>query len=417
MVRSRGFPLVRSSLALTFVLTMAEVLNLIGSASFPALLPEFRSLWSLTNSEAGWISGIYHVGYISAVPLLVSLTDRLDARRIYLFASAVGALSHFGFGFLAEGFWSALGLRALGGIGLAGTYMVGLRLLSDRVTGPKASRSISIYTAHFAIGTALSVLLAGEAARFGGWQSAFYLAGAACLSACLMVGLLIRPIKREKLAAIVPLAKLLDPRPLVGNRPAFGYILGYGGHVWELFGVRSWLVAFLVAAVAFQDLAGEGWSATRLATLLFMLGLPASFLGNELALRFGRRRVIIGAMGAAAALSLLVGYLVGSSPMLLLPILGLYVFLLNVDSGALTAGVVECADPGRKGATMAFHSLMGFAAGSVSPLVFGLMLDWGALWDEPTWAWGLAFSSLALGPLLGILALVLTARLLRPAPR
>jgi hypothetical protein len=46
-----------------------------------ALQPEFQRLWTQSDSEAGFISGIYFVGYVIAVPLASGLTDRVEARR------------------------------------------------------------------------------------------------------------------------------------------------------------------------------------------------------------------------------------------------------------------------------------------------------------------------------------------------
>ena len=39
----------------------------------------------------------------------------------------------FAFGLFADGFWSALALRGLAGLGWAGSYMTGLKLLADQV--------------------------------------------------------------------------------------------------------------------------------------------------------------------------------------------------------------------------------------------------------------------------------------------
>ncbi|MGZ8996809.1 MAG: MFS transporter, partial [Rhodospirillales bacterium] len=106
-------------------LCVAEVLTMVGVFAFPALLPTFAADWRLTNTQAGWIAGIYFAAYAGAVPLLVAATDRIDARRIYVFGAAVAALASAGFALLASGFWSALSLRALAGVGLAATYMPG----------------------------------------------------------------------------------------------------------------------------------------------------------------------------------------------------------------------------------------------------------------------------------------------------
>ena len=95
------------------VLCAAELASMVGTFGFPALLPDFREAWALTHTEAGWISGVYFGGYTLAVPVLASLTDRVDARRVYLLGAATATLAHLGFALFASGFWSALLLRAL----------------------------------------------------------------------------------------------------------------------------------------------------------------------------------------------------------------------------------------------------------------------------------------------------------------
>ena len=61
------------------------------------------------------------------------------------------------------------------GVGIAATYMPGLRLLSERVSGPSQSRYVAFYTSFFGIGTALSLAIAGFTAPALGWRSAFSL--------------------------------------------------------------------------------------------------------------------------------------------------------------------------------------------------------------------------------------------------
>src|SRR6195256_1700919 len=91
----------------------AQVLVQIGAFFWPALLPGLSAHWGLTNSEAGWITAIFYAAYMLSVPVLVTLTDRIDAKRVYLFGVGSTLLAHLAFGLLADGFWSALGLRAL----------------------------------------------------------------------------------------------------------------------------------------------------------------------------------------------------------------------------------------------------------------------------------------------------------------
>ena len=58
----------------------AQVLVQIGAFFWPALLPGMMTRWGLTNSEAGWITAIFYAAYMVAVPVLVTLTDRVDTR-------------------------------------------------------------------------------------------------------------------------------------------------------------------------------------------------------------------------------------------------------------------------------------------------------------------------------------------------
>src|SRR3974390_409275 len=123
----------RAPLFTILSLCIAEGLVLIGAFAFPALVPTFREAWGISNAEVGWIAGIYFLGYALAVPVLTSLTDRIDARRVFLAGAGLCALTSGGFALLATGFWSAMLFRFAGGVGLAGVYMPGLKALVDRV--------------------------------------------------------------------------------------------------------------------------------------------------------------------------------------------------------------------------------------------------------------------------------------------
>ncbi|GAB4240685.1 MAG: MFS transporter [Kiloniellaceae bacterium] len=393
---------------LVALLCTTQVLGMLNNAAFPALIPVFQPLWGLSGTEAGWISGIYYAGYAAAVPLLVTVTDRLDARAVYLLSCLLGGLATLAFAFLAEGFWTAMAFRVLGGIGLAGTYMVGLKLLSDRLDERRRPRAVAVYTAFFGIGASLSVLVAGEVEALAGWSAAFVVAGLGAFVAFALVFAFVRPLPRP---AVLPSHEgLFDFRPVLRNRPAMAYTLGYAAHIWELFGFRAWLVAFLVFVFAQQPaLAAGPWTPTQVATIILLLGMPASILGNEIATAFGRRRAVSAFMIASGAISLVIGFLAAAPVWLLGALLVIYGCVIMADSGALTAGTVISATPERRGATMALHSLLGFGAGFVAPLAFGMVLDLGGGSDSGL-AWGLAFALMGLGVLTGPPVLALLAR-------
>ena len=381
-----------------FCLCAAEVLTMVGVFSFPALLPGFKADWSLSNTEAGWISGVVFAGYTVAVPVLTTLTDRIDARRVYLAGAVIAAVSALGFALTAQGFWSALAWRALGGVGLAGTYMPGLKALVDRTEGPSQTRWISFYTASFSLGTSGSFLVTGAVAEAFGWRAAFVLAAGAALVAVALVAASVPPV-----TPLPPVRRTnpFDFAPVLRNRAAMGYVLGYAAHVWELFGARSWMVAFLAWVLAAQP-AATGPSPTGVATIAALLAMVSSVAGADLAARFDRRRVCAGAMLASAALAAAIGFCGGLPYGVVVGLMLLYSVLIQIDSAALTTGAVMMAEPARRGATIAIHSLLGFGAGFIGPLAFGMVLD-RAGGGGTGLAWGLAFASLgavaALGPL------------------
>ena len=144
--------------------------------------------------------------------------------------------------------------------------------------------------------------------------------------------------------------------------------------------------------------------------MLLLLGMPSSIIGNEVALKLGRRRQLTWAMVISALLALAFG--AGSLvPFPVLLILGaLYSLFVTADSASLTAGAVAQARPGQSGATMALHSLLGFAAASLGPLAFGLVLDAGGDHAGTSWLAGFAIlaAGVACGPL--ILGFMLGAR-------
>ena len=124
----------------------------------------------------GWITAMFYAAYMVSVPVLVTLTDRVDAKRIYLFGVGCSVLGHLLFGLLADGFWSAMATRALTGMGWAGTYMTGLKLLADQVDAKQMSRATAGHAASTGISGALSFACADLLASLGGWKMAFFCA-------------------------------------------------------------------------------------------------------------------------------------------------------------------------------------------------------------------------------------------------
>jgi MFS family permease len=397
----------RSPAAIVTAVCSAEVLSMLTLAAFPALLPSFLAEWSLSKTDAGWINGIYYLGYLGAVPFLVSLTDRLPAHRIYFAGMTLATLATFGFGFLAEGFWSATVLRFLSGIGLAGTYMPGLKLLTDQLDrarpGADHSRSVAFYTSSFGLGTSLSYFITGELAAQWGWQTTFVILGFGPLIALVSMAIMLP--RDGGPAAQAPDTHLLDFRPVFRCRAAMGYVLAYTVHNFELFAFRSWIVAFLAFAATRHP--GESLivAATTIAAGSNIVGTPASVIGNEISRRFGRRRAITVIMWSSALVAAGMGFLADAPLWLLTVVVILYGFVVTGDSSSITAGAVAEAPKGYKGATLAVHSCIGFSGAFLGPLVFGAVLDWsgpaglgGSTVTSWVWAFSVSGAVAALGP-------------------
>jgi len=393
---------------LALLMCGAESLSMTGFAAYTTLLPVLQQEWALSNSEAGLVSGIYYAGYVMATPLLTSLTDRVDARRVYVLACLVSCAGAAGFMLFAGDLVSALVFQFLIGAGLGGTYMPGLKMLADQLEGAGQSRAVAFYTATFGIGSTLSILFCGWIGAALGWQAAFAWGAAGPLVAAALVGLAM-PRGRTR-AAGQPAPALLDFRPVLRNRRTLPYIIGYTAHNYELFGQRSWMVAFLVFTASLQPADAPMWvAAATLAALINLLGPVMSVTGNELALRFGRTRVIFTFMTASGLLACVLGYTAPLPWMLVFLIMCLHYGLMLGDSAALTAGAVAAAHPDERGATMAVYSFVGFSSAIFAPLVFGAVLDL-AGGNRNLLAWGLAFASIGLFGVLAPLARLIYAR-------
>ena len=362
------------------------------------LIPE----WHLSGAQAGLLAGSGAAGYMLTVPVLATLTDRIDARKILIAGSTVSAIGTLLFGLFATDLWSGALFNAIAGMGFAGAYMPGLKALTDRLAPGDSSRAITLYTSSFSFGVGLSFLVSQLVAESWGWRVAFLVTA---LGPLVMLGVcfLLRPVTPKPVQG-----RLLDFAPVFRNTSAMGFVLGYGAHCFELYGIRTWLVAFWTF-VAMRNSDAPLLTPVVVSVLFSVLAMPASILGNECAIRFGRHRAITAVMLSSAVVALLIGSFADKSPWLLLPLILAYAITVPADSGALTSGMTMAADPNYRGATMAVHSTVGFSLSALGAWALGVALD-AAGGPSNASAWTAAFAVLAAGILLGPLALYWSRR-------
>jgi len=379
----------------TPLMLMAQTCALLGFACYAVVLTTLQEEWHLTNLQSGLIASAFFFGYMLAVPLATALTDRVDARKVYLIGGLSATSGLLGMGLLASNFWTALFFMAINGAGLAGTYMPGLKILSDRIQSGEITRHIAFYTAFFGIGTGFSYVCSGWILDTLGWHYVFSIIALGPFTAFLIVLLLIPPLQHKKwkgpiqirLRDIFPVAKW---QLVLQDKKASGFIFGYTAHSLELFASRSWLVAFFVFCGA---VSGETFilAATTLAGVINFFGVPASILGNEIALRIGRQKWVCIVMLTSAVLGVALACSTGQSWWVIVAFAIGHAIFIMADSATLTAGLVISAKENIKGAAMGLHSLMGFGGGMLGPAIFGFVLDIsGSRSSQIAWIWAYA---------------------------
>lgn len=372
----------------------------IGAYTWAALLPGFLERWALDNSAGGWITGSFYAAYALSVPLLVTLTDRVDPRSIYLLGVGLTVAGHLGFAVFADGIWTATLFRVVAGIGWAGTYMTGLKLLADRVQGRLMSRAVAGHAASIGVAGALSFVFASGAEAILGWRGAFGVASG-CAMAALLIALCFLPRRSEPETRRAPAAPfaLFDFRDVVRNRSALAYSLAYCVHTWEMGALRGWAVTFLAYVAQRHGDSDPLPPPTVVATAFALVGVAASVMGNELSIRFGRQRLVTTSMAATIMIGGFIGFVAPTAywiAALLVLVYGLFIWL---DSSSLTAGTAAAADPARRGATLALHSMLGYTGGFLGPLIVGWILDLAG--GMSNIGWGFAFLHVAVVVLAG----------------
>jgi MFS family permease len=379
----------------TPLMLLAQTCALLGFACYAVVLTTLQEEWHLSNLQSGLIASAFFLGYMLAVPLATALTDRVDARKVYLVGGLCATLGLLGMAFFAFNFWTALIFMAINGAGLAGTYMPGLKILSDRIQTGELTRHIAFYTAFFGIGTGFSYLCSGWILSALGWHYVFGIIALGPFSAFLIVLLLIPPLQHEKWKGPINI-RLHDIFPVdkwklvLQDKNASGFIFGYTVHSLELFASRSWLVAFFAFCTV---VTGETFflAATTLAGIINFFGVPSSILGNEIALRIGRQKWICIVMVISAVFGIALACSTGQSWWLIFALAVGHAIFIMADSSTLTAGLVLSAKENIKGAAMGLHSLMGFGGGLLGPAIFGFMLDIsGSRASQTSWIWAYA---------------------------
>ena len=379
-----------------------QLLIMLVFINYSAVLPILKAEWGMNNTRAGMIFSIYQLGYIASGVILSVLTDRISTKSIFIVAALCSAGGNLLFALYAHDFTSGLFLRAITGIGMGGTYMPGLKLVAERFHPAMRGRAIGIYVGSLVLGASLSLIVTGWLTGIYGWRIAFMVcsAGVACGA------LLAIPIFKGYRHVIHEKSPAGYSGEVLTNRPALLMIAGYAAHMWEMYGMRSWLAPFFTSALigwGIESGRATGLAAT-VAAVMIGIGAFSTAITGTISDRFGRTATITLVMFGSVLLSLVFGWLINTSLWLTLLVGLIYGYLIVAESPVFSTGLTELVAPGYLGAAMGLQSLIGYSMGMISPTVFGWALDtfrgWQP-WPGINGEWGVAFASLGIGGLAG----------------
>jgi MFS family permease len=375
--------------------------------AYAATLPVLQREWSLSGTAAGSIASAFQIAYAVSLMGCSALADRLGARRVFLVGTVVSAVVSIAFAAFARDYWSGLALYTLLALALGGTYTTGILLLAENITVARRGRAMGAYLAGHSLGLAVALVLAGIAIPRGGYVLAFWWLACGPLVGGAFAWLAVR------ITANVITPRLGGQRfggEVLKNRPAMLVIAGYTFHSWELLGMWAWTPAFLAACfvAAGSDLTRGAGLGAYMTSLFHVTGMIAALMAGVLADRFGRAPVILSMATISTACSLVFGWLIGMSLVLVVGLGLLYGFAALGDSPIYSTAITEVVAPAYRGSALALRSLLGYGAGAAAPLLFGAILDWYGIRNAGAWGW--AFVSLGIAGAGAVVSAVLLYR-------
>ena len=356
-----------------------------------AVAPQIAREWGL-SSAASWLTLAVQLGFVGGTLLsaIFNLADVFSPRRLLVISAILGALFNLAIVLLAGNATTAVVLRFLTGMCLAGVYPPAMKIIA---TWFKSGRG-------FALGVLIGALTLGKASPYlaNAFGSANWRINVAFASALAVAGAWI------VLFFVVEGPYALPNQPfditqagkVFGNRGVRLANFGYFGHMWELYAMWTWIPVMFRASVAASG--DSPWLAEAASFAVIGAGAAGCVAAGLLADRIGRPVVAASAMAVSGACCLVVGFLFGGSTLALLIVTIIWGATVVADSAQFSACVTELGDPRYLGTALTMQTCIGFLITTISIAMMPRLVE------LLSWRW--AFVALAPGPLLGIVAMM-----------
>lgn len=357
--------------------------------SATAVVPALERDWGLGASGAAWLVVAVQIGFIagSVGAAVLNLPDRVEPRRLIAVAALVAAAANAGL-LLAGGLATALPSRFAVGVGLAGVYAPGVRLVATwfrRGRGLAAGVVVGALT----LGSGSPHLV--RAIADIPWQATILATSALAVLAAVTI----RPVHPGSGAPTSPPLDLGAAVRALGARPVRLVTLGYLGHMWELYALWSWLPAFVAASRGAPGRVGSGVIAFA---AIGVAGLLGAVVAGGVADRVGRTATTSAAMLASAGCCLVSPVAFGLPAAALFAVVLVWGASVIADSAQFSAAVTELAEERYAGSALTLQLALGFALTIVSIRLVPAIAS--------VAGWHVALLPLAAGPLAGTFAML-----------
>ncbi|HUS52538.1 MAG TPA: MFS transporter [Thermohalobaculum sp.] len=377
------------------IVTQIAVLSLWFSSA--AVLPEMAREAGLSAARLAWLSTAVQLGFgIGALVFaFLGLADRFDPRRVFMLSALAGAATNLALLAVPIGGWESIALRALTGAAMAGVYPVGMKI----ATGwGKADRAllVGLLVGALTIGSAsphLISFIGGAEWRFTIWTST--LLAVAGAFAILTIGLGPYHARAPRLDISAVGLVWTDRRIRLA-------VIGYIGHMWELYAFWAWVAVFATGSYALAGTPGAESLGKLTAFAAIALGGLACVPAGWIADRIGRARVAMFCLIASGGGALASAALYGGPIWPMMAALIVWGIAIIPDSALYSTLVADAAPPERAGSLLTLQTALGFLLTAMTVQAAP------ALAAQIGWPWVLMIMSL--GPAIGIRAMQLLMR-------